>query len=464
MRWLLGLLAATTLALSAAPAQDPAYQLYTNPSTPPREALDRLNLTLGWRAYVPVQGRRDGILTAQLVDGELYVQTRMGMVIKLDAETGREQWRNVAGTAFKPTHELGFNKTAVFVVSGTWLFAMDRATGRQLWEYNLPSAPSAAPAADDKLVYLSLGSGHIYTYRILGAEVPKAAPPAGPAAAAPAAMGSPGNPSDKRPSIYDRGSRTVANIGPLGGGVTASLRDAEGPQPLEMVADKVTPHFLEKAPLQTEDRLLFACADGGALAIAKGRPIELYYFPTQSMVTAAPTQHGNTAYLGSHDSVTALSVDSGRALWRFTAPSPVLRKPAATDDSLYVTPQNWGLHRLDRANGDLLWANETAGRFLAANNKFVYAADRKGQLMVLDKARGTTLSSYDTRDFVWLIPNEETDRVYLAANNGLIVCLHDREYVKPLVTKYAPPPKPPEKPADKPPDNPPMEGGDKPKP
>src|SRR5262245_57114238 len=108
MRWLLGLLAATTLTLTAAPGQEvnsrieATSRLYTNPLPPPREILDRLNLELAWRTYVPVEGRQDGLFTVQLVDGELYVQTHGGLVQKLDAETGREKWRTSVGTSLRP--------------------------------------------------------------------------------------------------------------------------------------------------------------------------------------------------------------------------------------------------------------------------------------------------------------------------------------------------------------------------
>jgi hypothetical protein len=42
------------------------------------------------------------------------------------------------------------------------------------------------------------------------------------------------------------------------------------------------------------------------------------------------------------------------------------------------------------------------------------------------------LSGFDFKDFVFPVPNEVTDRLYLAANNGLIVCMHDREYPQPI--------------------------------
>src|SRR5262249_28425571 len=70
----------------------------------------------------------------------------------------------------------------------------------------------------------------------------------------------------------------------------------------------------------------------------------------------------------------------------------------------------------------------------AVNNKFVYAADSAGRLRVLDRATGKQLSYYEPfREYNFPVHNQTTDRLFLAANNGLLVCLHDREYEKPLV-------------------------------
>ena len=60
-----------------------------------------------------------------------------------------------------------------------------------------------------------------------------------------------------------------------------------------------------------------------------------------------------------------------------------------------------------------------------------------GRLLVLDRKNGTQLSRYDVRDFVYPIVNPESDRIYLASNDGLIVCLRDKEYVQPLVYRKA---------------------------
>src|SRR5262249_55489123 len=101
-----------------------------------------------------------------------------------------------------------------------------------------------------------------------------------------------------------------------------------------------------------------------------------------------------------------------------------------------------GLARVDRSTGEAVWkvphggrifnSNPVADRFLAANPKFVYAMDPRGRLLVLDRRLGTTLSAYDVRDFVFPVTNEENDRIYLAASDGLLVCLHDRDYPTPF--------------------------------
>jgi hypothetical protein len=167
-------------------------------------------------------------------------------------------------------------------------------------------------------------------------------------------------------------------------------------------------------------------------------------------------QYGKTAYLASRDyHVYGLEMVAGRILWRFTADRSIFRKPIATDEDLYITPERGGLFRVNRETGERIWRNPEAERFLAHHRTLVYAMDRYGQFLVLDRARGTQLGSLDLRDFIVPITNELTDRIYLAANDGLIVCLHDRAYPGPFkvtnVPEMKPPPPAKEKPKPKPP-------------
>src|SRR5947207_14241916 len=82
-----------TAAVAAAPAwSQPPRTLVTNPAPPSREALDRLNLQLGWRALLPTDGLRDGLATVQFLGDLIVVQTRSGLLVALEAETGAPRW------------------------------------------------------------------------------------------------------------------------------------------------------------------------------------------------------------------------------------------------------------------------------------------------------------------------------------------------------------------------------------
>src|SRR5579885_2190690 len=85
---LLAAMIAAAGTISSLQAQQPRSMWYTQPVPPPQELLDRLNLKMGYRIYVPMDGRQDGLVTVQLQGRDLFVQTRSGMVAMIDAETG----------------------------------------------------------------------------------------------------------------------------------------------------------------------------------------------------------------------------------------------------------------------------------------------------------------------------------------------------------------------------------------
>lgn len=316
-------LAATLVAAAGLTAQEPA-EIYTNPGVPVREALERLNLRMAWRVYLPSVGRKDGIHSVLLLEDQILALTRHGVTVALDPRTGAVLWRTFVGEPFGVTRALEADGQFAYVVNLGKQYILRRKTGE--------------PA------------------------------PAGPT--------------------------------PIGHSGLIGLGEA----PTAWLADTV------------------------------------YTVRTDN-------------------SLTAEAVEGGFLLWRFALPGRVLRRQYVTTRNVFVAPEGAGLHRIDRVSGMLEWSNPEATRFLAANPKFVYATDRTGRLLVLDYARGTRLSDFDTRDFVVPLGNEVSDRIYLAAHNGLLVCLHDRDYPTPLRNQAweAPVPaprktEPGEKPEEKPPE------------
>jgi outer membrane protein assembly factor BamB len=412
---------ALALAITAATAQDHDI-VWSSPSAPPREALDRLNLTLAWRAVVQTETRRDAVVSVQLVGRQLLVQTRSGLVTALDAETGHTQWRSRVGRAYQRPLPLGYNRKGIFVLNGTSLFGLDRETGAQEWEVNLPDGASAAPVAGEHQVYVGLATTKLLAYLL---------------------------PQSQQTASLATAERINKNLDadePWVGGYPAGTL-AKDPV---LSWQTLTTSRLEWTPVLGPDCIAFATPGGDVFAMEKfpirsRQATERYRIRlTDEGIPVPPGHYEDMAYIGSRDSnVYALAIDSGRVVWRFAGSNPIERQPIATEKDVYVVSQRVGMARVDRATGRGVWhlsrggidypSNSDADRFLAANPKFVYATDASGRLLVLDRATGTRLSSYEgTREFTVPFSNAVNDRIYLAANNGLIVCMHDRDYATPF--------------------------------
>ncbi len=139
-------------------------------------------------------------------------------------------------------------------------------------------------------------------------------------------------------------------------------------------------------------------------------------------------------------------------LERYLAGGIIDRRPIATDDSLYVAGSQIGMTRLERfvtrnaKTGETtwhfkkIWTNPDAVRVFAVSPRAVYAEDKRGNLLVLEKARGLRLASIPVSGFNFPIVNQLDDRVFLAAANGTLVCLHDKNYRRPEFQKKLLPP------------------------
>jgi outer membrane protein assembly factor BamB len=401
---------------------------------------------MAWRVYVPVGERRDGIATVQIDRNDMFVQTRSGLIVRLDAETGVTHWRARVGNPYQTFRLLAINRRAVYAVNSTFLYALDRATGAVQWQFRLVGGLSASPVADDTLLFLPTPNGRLQAFYLPRPETAVVATAIARERAGAAEAG-----GARGPELYRGPLRSSGTFG-AGSVREANLPEEVGVQPIK-VWDYVSGLRLEIAPLLTREFVLAVSPTGAAVAVPKvpqeGTPIgEVFRFAANGPLGGRPGQFLDTAYIGSRDfNLYALNITTGRLDWRYTASAAIFRRPVALHQDVYVTSDGNGMARLDRANGQPLWrvprgnrvleSNPEADRFLAANPKFVYAADASGRLLVLDRQRGHKLSSYDTHTFYVPITNEVTDRVYLAANNGLIVCLHDKEYATPYRQRRA---------------------------
>jgi outer membrane protein assembly factor BamB len=465
----------------SASAQPPRARQFTQPPVPSTADLSRLNLEMSWYTYLPTDGRRDGIFSVQLNDDQILVLLRSGAVIALDPATGATRWRSRVGVPYVPPIGFGSNANLLLVAKGVDIFAMDRATGNLIWEFRLPNTASASPVVDAERFYVANG-----TNRLSAFVLPQPGQPGQPAPVAVAPEKkeersmTPSVSAGRVPgrtarvnvagsgvsgltissiSAVSSGGQNVRSIGPLSSASQARQAEVFGPQPAplwEYVTETRPETRVEQASILAGNFLLQVGANGFFFVISKFEPRIFYRYQADAAVSAPLGGYDTVAYIASEDfRVYALDIMNGKILWRFVTGGPIRQKPRVTDDSVYVTADRAGLYRLDRLTGDQVWRNSDADRFLAINNKFVYANDRTGRLLILDRQRGTEIAAYDgARDFTIPLSNELNDRLYLASNDGLLLCLHDRDYPKPLRVKNVVEEKPAAAPAEEKPRKP----------
>jgi outer membrane protein assembly factor BamB len=436
---------AAVVAAAATPQTTPPRR-YTAPRLPPAEVLDRLSLTLAWSNRLPTKGSEDGLFSVQLLPAggreELLVQSRLGVVFLLDAETGDVLWRTPVGPPYVKMSAAAFNDEDIYVLRREMLYVLDRRTGRQrlytvdpgdghvTYGFNLGTGITAAPSADREQIYLcqdeSIGSYLVPRFAVTEAPVPgaPAPPPKAAGKPGPAAPGGGAPPAAKAPPGKSS-AQPVWAWGALTTGIPLGV-----PLPF--------------APVVVGNTVNVVGSQGTVISMDKVKAEERYRYRLYGAVAAPMGNWGTVLYVGSEDHrVYALDAETKELYWRFNAGAPVTRQPWATDGDVYVSTFRVGLFRVDRDSGEPVWLNKRAVRFLAANQKLVYAADRDGKLLVLDLARGRTLADYDLSDYTVRVSNEMTDRVFLGAHDGTLICLHHRDNRVPYRTRALPKPPPP---------------------
>jgi hypothetical protein len=426
MKHLFGLL---VLAAALAPAYPQSeVRVYTSPRGLSPEALNRLNLTQAWKTRVPTENARDGILSVQLAPGvkatgyQVFVQTLRGYVVALDPETGVTQWRAFVGRPYEQGRPLGFNSKWVIALRGDTLFLLDRRsgdtfpyapdrdTGKLVYGFRLLSVPAAGPAADEDAVFVSYGQD-IYAYLLP-------------------------QPGEELPAREEQ----------------PTPKKLEASAPLRFIwGAKTDAGDVLEPPVVTEGFLGLVTDDGIYLSATKFDfdKVATTRIKLDGAVRVRMGGYRDVAYIATQDGNLYAMLVAGRVLWKHIAGSPILYRPQVTDDDVFVTSERGGLERLNRRDrevrspgrdriyfgGDVVWRNAEARRFLATNDRFVYATDRLGRLLVLDYDRGTLMARFDTMDWKVAVSNPWSDRFFLAAQDGQILCLHNRDSRTPVITK-----------------------------
>jgi outer membrane protein assembly factor BamB len=344
------------------------------------EQAARHGLERAWFAQVPVDASRSRVSTWYLYRDRLYGVTNSGIVTALNAETGEQLWSRQVGKPGYPAFGPGANADFLGVVSGSKLYVLDRHDGRLMFSRALGSAPSSGPALSEKYAFVALVTGRIEGYLL-----------ADPAA---------------QPWYYQSKGRTF--LRPTTTGTIVSWPTAAG-------------------------YLYVSRADD---------PGVLFRLETSADIVTSPAHMEPFLYIASQDGyLYCVHQSTGEEQWRYSTGYSIDSSPAIVGQHAYVASTEPAIHALDAKSGQLLWMAPGVSHFAAQGKQGVYTSDRYGNLIVLDAKTGNPLSRMHVADGMSTIVNDQSDRIFLVSDRGLVQCLREVGAMQP--TFYRAPPAPP---------------------
>ena len=124
---------------------------------------------------------------------------------------------------------------------------------------------------------------------------------------------------------------------------------------------------------------------------------------------------------------------TGRVRWEFVTAPRIRTKPTVVSGSVYLAPEHGSLFCITLKGGKKVWESESATGFISANDKRIYAYDRLGNLVLLSNETGELVHRVGLQHFTHRIPNELTDRAYIATDSGLVIALRDADLAEPVL-------------------------------
>lgn len=321
-------------------------------------------LHLAWFAQAQVDSARNQVSRWTLANNEIFALTTASTVHAMNAETGKTLWIAQIGNPNYPSVGPAVNSNHVAVLNGSDLFLLDRNDGHVLWTRKLAGPAGAAPALSETFAYVALINGRVEGF-------PLDAPTA---------------------DVWQ-----FQSVGRISRPPTATGQFVAWP------------------------------TESGYLYVGDANESKVFFrIETGEDIIAAPAEWGSLFYVATLDGyLYCYDGSTGKQLWRYSTGMLIISKPVVIDNRVYVASEMPALHAVDATTGHKLWSVDGAVKFVAQAKHHVYAADRHGNLLILDKETGAIAGKLTTGDGIYPIINEQSDRIFLVNDTGLIQCLHE---------------------------------------
>jgi hypothetical protein len=336
-----------------------------------QDAANRLGLTRAWFTQVRLDPARNQVERAVLRGDRLTVLTTAGVVQDINALTGQTFWTARIGNENYPSLGPAANDKYVALVNGSTLYVLDRKDGKPVVVRSVGGAPGAAPALAEKFVFVPLVTGRIEGITLADQKL--------------------------RPWYYQSFGKAMVR------------------------------------PLVTPESILWT-TDAGYLYVGNSNELGMRYrLETGSDIVAPPSYLNPLVIVASlSGDVFAMHELSGHQRWKYSTGFPVTRAAAGIGNRVFVTSGEPALHCIDANTGSGLWESPRMVEFAAVSKDRVYGVNEPGALVVLNAATGAVMGQVASGRPLSTLVNDQTDRVYLVSDEGVVECLHEVGATQPL--------------------------------
>jgi outer membrane protein assembly factor BamB len=346
---------------------------------PPEPLLNRHGLTRSWWSHATINTQRDKMAYMVVDETHLFLQATSGTITAFDTETGKYLWTKQIGAPDRAVFQAVSNDSLLFVVNGLRLFAVRKDTGDIKWQLQMPGMPASSPAADEQQVYVGFQDGSLYAFDL-----------------------------KKTQELYSAGKLPQYSEST----VLWRYRTSKAITTPAVPGDTV---------------VAFASRNGSLYSLTRDLRKLVFQFETDAALSAPIARYRNRLLLASEDSnFYSLDIHKGTLGWQFTAGTVIRRAPVLVGNDVYLFPEHGNMYKISAETGIPAWSVPRIQDFLSASSTRVYVTDSRNNLIILSASHGEPLGKFSLGSFTHHMPNERSDRIYVATERGLVMCLHER--------------------------------------
>ena len=322
------------------------------------------------------QGQPATVENRQIPETTLYLQTSLGALQAIQAETGRVRWSVALGSARLPSIAPSVDDQHLLASFGSSITLLDSVDGRLLWQRPIASIPGSSSVVFNEKAW-----------------VPRL-----------------------------RGSIDVFSL-------SASRQSPD----LIMSIGRAT------SPLSISRAALAWATDAGYLYVldpAASRP--RLRLQVRDLVSAPLTQDGGGILYIATDGGLVLSVDANEGIvrWQNLVDGAVHQAALLLEDAVCLVTDTGWLVCLDAASGEMRWQRRGIESWVARGKQRLLVVDDQNNLVAIDAANGEVQGKSPLQELRPLVSQAMTDRVYLTNGYGQVAAL--RPVDQPWTNIYVP--------------------------